>query len=115
MAFKSKKNGNIITLAEASEMYEHFRMDIQDQCKTFDEYLDKFFRNGDFEEIDDEPKEYTYGMRLRGFSIGCQPMNGFIRRMDDDSRRYHDLLIYNRKLTDSELTDYELDYLGEAN
>lgn len=58
---------------------------------------------------------YTYGMRLRGFSIGCQPMNGFIRRMDDDSRRYHDLLIYNRKLTDSELTDYELDYLGEAN
>ena len=114
MAFKSKKNGNIITIAEAGEMYEHFRIDIQDQCKTFDEYLDKFFRNGDFEEID-EPEEYTYGMRLRGFSIGCQPMSGFIRRMDDDSRRYHDLLIYNRKLTDSELTDYELDYLGETN
>ena len=114
MAFKSKKNGNVITLAEAGEMYEHFRMDIHDQCKTFDEYLDKFFRNGDFEEID-EPKEYAYGMRLRGFSIGCQPMNGFVRRMDDDSRRYHDLLIYNRKLTDSELTDYELDYLGETN
>lgn len=57
---------------------------------------------------------YSYGMRLRGFSIGCQPMNGFIRREDDPGRRYHDLLIYDRKLTDSELTDYELDYLGEG-
>lgn len=27
--------------------------------------------------------EHKYGMRLRGFSIGCQPMSGFIRQEDD--------------------------------
>lgn len=62
--------------------------------------------------------EYKYGMRLRGFSPGAQPMNGFIRRenADDTSiklygRRYHDILVYDRKLTDKELADYELDFL----
>ena len=56
---------------------------------------------------------YTYGMRLRGFSLGCQPMNGFIRREDDPSGRYHDLLVYDRKLTDEELANYELDFIRE--
>lgn len=57
---------------------------------------------------------FKYGMRLRGFSIGCQPMKGFVERQDDRSRWYHDILIYNQRLTDKELTDYELDYIGEA-
>lgn len=55
---------------------------------------------------------YVYGMRLRGFSIGCQPMNGFAERVDDDTGKYHDILLYDRKLTEAELRDYELDYLG---
>lgn len=58
---------------------------------------------------------YKYGMRLRGFSIGCQPMDGLIERQDDTTGRYHDLLIYNRELTEKELRDYELDELkGET-
>lgn len=57
---------------------------------------------------------YKYGMRLRGFSIGCQPMRGLDHREDDPSGRYHDLLVYNRQLTKDELRDYELDYLGEV-
>lgn len=55
-----------------------------------------------------------YGMRLRGFSIGCQPKEGLIRREDDPSGRYYDILIYNRNLTDQELKDYELDHIGPA-
>lgn len=55
-----------------------------------------------------------YGMRLRGFSIGCQPKEGLIRREDDPSGRYYDILIYNRILTDQELKDYELDHIGPA-
>lgn len=55
-----------------------------------------------------------YGMRLRGFSIGCQPKEGLIRREDDPSRKYYDILIYNRFLTDQELKDYELDHIGPA-
>ena len=52
---------------------------------------------------------YVYGMRLRGFSIGCQPMDGLIERRDDPTGRYHDLLVYDRPLTPKELEDYELD------
>ena len=56
---------------------------------------------------------YVYGMRLRGFSLGCQPMQGLVERQDDPTGKYHDLLVYERKLTDKELADYELDSLTE--
>lgn len=55
---------------------------------------------------------FRYGMRLRGFSPGCQPKDGFIERQDDETGKYHDILIYNRPLSDEELTNYELDFLG---
>lgn len=57
---------------------------------------------------------YKYGMRLRGFSIGCQPKEGFYDRQDDSTGKYWDFLIYNRKLTDKEVADYELDYICEV-
>lgn len=57
---------------------------------------------------------YAYGMRLRGFSIGCQPMDGFVARRDDVTGKYYDILFYNRKLTDKEVADYELDYIGQV-
>lgn len=59
-------------------------------------------------------KLYKYGMRLRGFSIGCQPRNVY-RRIDDETGKYYDIIIYTRKLTDKEVKDYELDYLGDTN
>lgn len=55
--------------------------------------------------------KFIYGMRLRGFSIGCQPMNGLIDRKDDHSGKYYDLIVYDRKLTDQETKAYELDFL----
>lgn len=55
---------------------------------------------------------YKYGMRLRGFSIGCQPTNGFIERQDDEAGKYYDILIYSRELTADEVKAYELDFLG---
>lgn len=54
---------------------------------------------------------YRYGMRLRGFSLGCQPMNGLQEREDDPTGEYHDILVYDRRLTDREMSDYELDEL----
>ncbi len=57
---------------------------------------------------------HKYGMKYRGFSIGCQPMKGFVKRLDDMGLKYHDILIYDRKLTDEELKEYELVYLGEG-
>ena len=54
-----------------------------------------------------------YGMRVRGFSIGCQPMDGFVERQDDPSGRYHDILIYDRELTEEEIRHYSLDLIGD--
>lgn len=55
--------------------------------------------------------EYRYGMRLRGFSPGCQPKQGLVRR-EDGGKRYHDILVYSRRLSYEELCDYELDFIG---
>lgn len=58
---------------------------------------------------------YKYGMRLRGFSPGCQPKIGFVERQDDSSGKYYDILVYDRKLSNYEITSFELDYLSESN
>lgn len=64
--------------------------------------------------------KFYYGMRLRGFSPGCQPMKGLIERKDDrrgsrpNGRPYHDILVYDRPLSTKELEDYELDYVDEV-
>lgn len=57
---------------------------------------------------------YLYGMRNRGFSIGCQPMDGLVERQDDTSGFYHDILVYDRELTQKECEDYELDRIFEV-
>ena len=57
--------------------------------------------------------EYRYGMRLRGFSIGCQPKDGLIRREDSSDKNYYDVIVYDRKLTEKEMNDYALDELEE--
>ena len=62
--------------------------------------------------IEANPKEYVYGMRLRGFSPMCQPKEGFVERRDDTTGKYHDIIVYDRKLTEEEIRDYELDRVG---
>ena len=57
---------------------------------------------------------FQYGMRLRGFSIGCQPKDCFVKVEDDHTGKYYDILTYSRHLTEKECRDYELDYLGEV-
>lgn len=54
---------------------------------------------------------YYYGMRLRGFSPGCQPIAGLVERVDDPAGEYWDILIYDRPLSDREIEAYELDYI----
>ena len=55
--------------------------------------------------------EFRYGMRLRGFSPGCQPMTGLIRREDDTTGKYHDILVYDRQLNELGVYAYGLDEL----
>lgn len=54
---------------------------------------------------------YEYGMKLRGFSPGCQPKDGLIYASPDQSGKYHDLLTYDRILSADELRDYELEFV----
>jgi len=56
-------------------------------------------------------KKYIYGMRLRGCSIGAQP-DGFEIIENTIEDKYYDLLAYDKVLTDEELKEYELDYVG---
>lgn len=65
------------------------------------------------------PSLYAYGMRLRGFAPGCQPMSGLVgcmypedKKSFQNAERYHDVLLYSRQLTVEECRDYELDFLG---
>lgn len=55
---------------------------------------------------------YVYGMRLRGFSPGCQPMNG-LEAVMEGNKKYYNILIYSRELTDEEVRYYELDRIPE--
>jgi hypothetical protein len=48
-------------------------------------------------------------MRIRGYSIGCQPTDGLLRREDDHSGDYYDILVYDHKLTENETRAYSLD------
>lgn len=57
-------------------------------------------------------KLYKYGMRLRGLSPMCQPTSGLAVAEDGDSK-YYNYLYYERKLTNKEVEDYELDFIGE--
>lgn len=59
----------------------------------------------------DEQKEYRYGMRLRGFSIGCQPLKGLVDASEDPEGKYYNILTYDRELSEAELEQYELDDL----
>lgn len=55
--------------------------------------------------------EYKYGMKLRGFSIGCQPKEGFVRVEDSD--KYWNIIVYNRELTQEEIDNYDLERIEE--
>ena len=53
---------------------------------------------------------YSYGMRLRGFSIGCQPMEGFVGRTDSD--KFWDIIHYDHELSKEYVKHYSLTPLG---
>lgn len=57
---------------------------------------------------------HKYGMKHRGYSIGCQP-SGVIKHQDTDKNKtgYWSIIYYDTKLTEEQETRYELEYLGK--
>ncbi len=57
---------------------------------------------------------YKYGMRLRPLGIGCQPGRWCkYTILNKEKTGYWCYVWYKFKLTDEELKQYEMDYLGE--
>lgn len=57
---------------------------------------------------------YRYGMLNRPMNIGCQP-KGAIDRKDAEKLvdGYHDIIVYDRQLTEDEIYRYELQFISE--
>lgn len=55
---------------------------------------------------------YVYGMKLRGFSPGAQPMEGWVDTEIDPLDDYWNILLYSRQLPREEQEAYDLDFLG---
>ncbi len=55
-----------------------------------------------------------YGMKHRGYSIGCQP-SGVIKAEDTDKNKtgYWSYIWYENKLTDEQIQRYELEEIKE--
>lgn len=55
---------------------------------------------------------YYYGMKYRGFSPGAQPKKGLIGCIENNETEYYDVIEYDRKLTDEEISNYELEEIN---
>lgn len=58
---------------------------------------------------------YTYGMRLRPFDIGCQPMDGLVNIEDGktiNGKYYWNFLTYNRELSNDEVSSFDLEKMN---
>lgn len=59
---------------------------------------------------------YYYGMRLRPAGLGCQPKEGLQRIIWDmtpeQAAKYHDVVEYDRELTEEEREHYDMDLIG---
>ena len=59
---------------------------------------------------------YIYGMKLRGYAPGCQPMKWLRDWIDAaETSKYHSFFLFYRKLTKDERNDYDLDLLYLSN
>lgn len=57
---------------------------------------------------------YKYGMRLRELSPGCQPKGfEYFEHCNKRLTGYWSYVWYSRKLTENELSNYNMDYLSQ--
>lgn len=59
---------------------------------------------------------YKYGMRLREFGIGCQPKQfKKFEYCNKNKTGYWSYVWYDRELTESELSNFDMDFLEREN
>lgn len=53
-------------------------------------------------------------MTERGFATMCQPTEDLVEAIEDTSDTFYNILVYDRRLSNSEIKQYELIYLGKV-
>lgn len=56
--------------------------------------------------------KYKYGMKLRGYSVACQPLHRLTGVKEDNTGRYYNILTYDRQLELREMRLYGLVFIG---
>lgn len=59
---------------------------------------------------------FRYGMKRRAFGFGNQPESGFyvVDRNLELFKKYFDIIVYQRRLTEDECRVFDLEFLGEV-
>lgn len=59
---------------------------------------------------------FRYGMKRRAFGFGNQPESGFyvVDRNWELFKKYFDIIVYQRILTEDECRVFDLEFLGEV-
>ncbi len=101
---------NVPLEVEAFKIYREAQDIIDNEKVLYANSNNRYFRNPyQFFSVEGCKMMYKYGMRLRGFAPGCQPREGLEMAYEPKDRRYYSILVYSRKLTEKEISDYELD------
>jgi hypothetical protein len=76
-------------------------------------YLDFLieFRDQVVDQLENKKVKFQYTYKTRGYSPGCQPLQGLIEVKNNIKYKF-EILTYDRKLTDKELYEYELKSLN---
>ena len=56
---------------------------------------------------------YKYGLKTRGFGIGCQP-KGFVKAEDTNDSKYYSYVWYNEKLEEGLVQKFEMELVQEG-
>lgn len=86
---------------------------IANMRNTLLELIDDACKKGKFLREETKIKEYRYTYKFRGCSPGCQPSKG-LQRIETNipGLTKFETIIYNRKLLQKEISDYELEDLN---
>lgn len=61
---------------------------------------------------------YVYARKSRHFNADAYLKKGFVmasRNQDVDGSKYYDLVVYDKKLKDEEVKEWEFEYIGGFN
>ena len=90
---------------------------IRVKAESFDEALEEarlynpMYCGGRVVDEKMEEKNYVYGMKYRPAGPGCQPKDGLVFIGKSMDKKYYSILYYDRKLTEEETRDYELEFI----